>query len=149
MMWMFSQKHIFTNNNTNTITVRNTKSMLMENVQCAQQQTFSLSLIPNKIQFRVQFSSQIGNECWTFLTCNVCLSNAPSISSQQHPTVLERVRKMISKINSIYTPRFFGSSSSNTVSLIYIFLTLFLGPLGSQEEGQPFILRVFPDCLRS
>ena len=64
------------------------------------QQTFSLSLIPNKIQFRVQFSSQIGNECWTFLTCNVCLSNAPSISSQQHPTVLERVWKMISKINS-------------------------------------------------
>ena len=76
------------------------------------QQTFSLYLIPNKIQFRVQFSSQIGNECWTFLTCNVCLSNAPSISSQQHPTVLERMWKMISKINSIYTPRFFGNSSN-------------------------------------
>ena len=148
MMLMFSQKHIFTNNNTNTIIVRNTKSTLMENVQCAQQQTFSLSLIPNKIQFRVQFSSQIGNECWTFLTCNVCLSNAPPISSQQDPTVLEWVWKMISKINSIYTPRFFGNSS-NTVSLIYIFLTLFLGPLGSQEEGQPFISRVFPHWLRS
>ena len=50
LMMMFSPKntYIFTNSNTNTIIVQNTKSTMMENVQCAQQQTFSV-LIQNKI----------------------------------------------------------------------------------------------------